>query len=127
MQCICVCTICLRYLNEVFNHLCTCPYIKEQSWCSHKLLLHVIAEVMSRSPHLLLGREVMEFAVLHSVEYGGDTDVPSTCSPMVKVSLSPFCGGTVKPLLLSYQEPGEVGCPSGPAIVCHSSRQLWAQ
>lgn len=40
----------------------------------------------------MLGRQVMESAVLCSVQHGGDTDVPSTCSYMVKVSLSPFWG-----------------------------------
>lgn len=57
----------------------------------------------------------MESAVLHSVQQGGDTDVPSTCSHMVKVAS--ILVGTVKPLLLSSQEPSEVGCLSGPATV----------
>lgn len=47
---------------------------------------------MSRSPHLLLGRQAVESVVLHSVQHGGDTDVLSACSHMVKVSLSPFWG-----------------------------------
>lgn len=63
----------------------------------------------------------MESVVLHNVQDGGDTDVPSTCSHIVKVSLSPFWRGTVKPLLLSYQESSEVGCLSGPAAPADSS------
>lgn len=78
---------------------------------------------MNRSPRLLLGREVMESAVLHSVQGEGDTCMPSTCSHVVKVSLSPFWGGTIKPLLLSSQEPSEMGSQWS----CHYSRQLWAQ
>lgn len=65
------------------------------------------------------GKKVMESAFLHSVQDRGDRCAKYLLSCGQNL-VSLFLGGTVKPRLLSSQEPNE-GCLSGPATIAASS------
>lgn len=114
------------YLNEAFKRLCTCQYIKEQSWCSHKPQItspYCRGHEQKSSPPV--GKRSDGVCRLAQCSRWG---VIQMCQVLVliwwKLVFLHFVGGNSK--ATAAELPG-VQWGGLPQWSYHSSRQLWAQ